>query len=118
MGTEAQGQDLATLAAVIADANFVERTTGGWVRKTLSDVQLAAFPAPDNVNNRYAVQVPSVTWTAPVAANNTVGLLLAYDSDTTVGTDANVVPVSFHDFIVNTDGNDVILNVGDFLRAA
>lgn len=117
-GTEAQGQDLDDLAAVEADANFAERTTGGWVRKALESVQLASLPAPDDTNNRYGIQVPSVTWTAPAAGNNTTGLLICYDSDTTAGTDSNIIPLTHHDFVVTTDGNDVILNVGDFFRAS
>jgi hypothetical protein len=117
-GTEAQGQDLDDLAAVEADANFAERTTGGWVRKPLESAQLAAFPAPDDTNNRYDVSLPSVTWTAPTAANNTTGLLVCYDSDTTAGTDSAILPVSHHDFAVTTDGNDVILNAGVFYRAS
>jgi hypothetical protein len=116
-GTEAQGQDLDDLAAVEADATFAERTTGGWVRKTLESVQLAALPAPDDVNNRYGVQVPAVTWTTPAAGNNTTGLLVCYDPDTTGGADSAIIPLTHHDFVVTTDGNDVVLNVGDFFRA-
>ncbi len=117
-GTEAQGQDLDDLAAVEADANFAEQTGGGWVRKTLESVQLASLPAPDDTNNRYAVQVPSVTWTAPAAASNTTGLLLCYDSDTTAGADSAIIPLCHFTFAVTADGNDVILNVGDFFRAS
>jgi hypothetical protein len=116
-GTEAQGQDLDDLAAVEADATFAGRTTGGWVRKTLESVQLAALPAPDDVNNRYGVQVPAVTWTTPAAGNNTTGLLVCYDPDTTGGADSAIIPLTHHDFVVTTDGNDVVLNVGDFFRA-
>lgn len=116
-GTEAQGQDLDDLAAVEADANFAERTTGSWVRKVLTDTQLAAFPAPDDTNNRYAVALPATTWTAPTAGNNTTGLLVCYDADTAAGTDSNITPITHHDFAVTTDGNDVILNAGDFLWA-
>lgn len=116
-GTEAQGQDLDDLAAIEADANFAERTTGSWVRKTLTDTELAALPAPDDTNNRYAVAVPQVTWTAPAASNNTTGLLVCYDNDTAAGTDSAIKPITHHDFAVTTDGNDVILNAGDFLWA-
>ena len=117
-GTEAQGQDLDDLAAVEADANFAERTSGGWVRKTLESAELAALPAPDDTNNRYAVPVPSVTWTAPTAANNVTGLLICYDPDTTAGTDSAIIPLVHCDFAVTTDGNDVILTAGDFFRAS
>lgn len=117
-GTEAQGQDLDDLAAVEADANFAERTTGGWVRKVLSDAELAAFPAPDDTNNRYTIQVPSVTWTTPAAGNNTTGLLLCYDADTTGGADSAIIPIAHYTFAVTTDGNDVILQAGDAVRAS
>jgi hypothetical protein len=116
-GTEAQGQDLADLAAVEADANFAERTTGSWVRKTLTDAQLAAI-AVDNTNNRFPATLPSVTWTAPAAANNTTGLLICYDSDTTGGADSAIIPLAHCDFAVTTDGNDVVLNAGDYARAS
>jgi hypothetical protein len=118
VGTAAQGQDIDDMATLEADANFAERTTGSWVRKTLTDTQLAAFPAPDDTNDRYDVSVPSVTWTAPVAANNVTGLVVAYDADTAAGTDTNLSLVTCHDFAVTTDGNDVILNAGVFLRAS
>lgn len=115
--TEANAQDADTLTDALATA-INEQTGGGWVRKTLESVQLAAFPAPDDTNNRYAVAVPSVTWTAPTGGSNTTGLLICYDSDTTAGTDANIIPLTHHDFVVTADGNDVILNVGDFFRAS
>lgn len=117
-GTEAQGQDLDTLAAVEADANFAEQTAGGWARKTLTDVELAALPAPDDTNNRYAVAVPAVTWTGPTAGNNTTGLLVCYDANTGAGADTDIIPLTHHTFAVTADGNDVVLNVGDFLRAS
>ena len=116
-GTEAQGQDLHTLAAYEADANFAERTTGGWVRKTLTDAELAAI-AVDDTNNRFPATLPSVTWTAPATGNNTTGLLVCYDPDTTAGTDSNIEVLAHCDFAVTTDGNDVILNAGDFARAS
>lgn len=106
------------MAAIEADANFAERTTGSWVRKTLTDTELAALPAPDDTNNRYDVSVPQVTWTAPASSNNTTGLLVVYDADTAAGTDANLLPITHHAFAVTTDGNDVVLNTGVFLRAS
>ena len=115
--TEANAQDADDLTAALATA-MNEQTAGGWVRKTLTETQLAALPAPDDTNNRYGIQVPSVTWTAPTAGNNTTGLLVCYDPDTTAGTDANIIPISHHDFAVTADGNDVVLNVGDFFRAS
>lgn len=114
--TAAQVQDLDDVNAVLTSGFATERTTGGWSRKTLTDVELAAV-APDDVNDRFPAALPQVTWTAPAAANNTTGLLLAYDNDTTTGTDANLIPLAHFDFAVTTDGNDVVLNAGDYVRA-
>lgn len=115
-GTEAEGQDYDNLAAVLAGtAN--EQTLGGWVRKTLTDADLGVW-APDDVNNRGAAALPQVTWTGPTAGNNTTGLLVCYDPDTTTGTDANIIPLVHCDLVVTADGNDVILNAGDCFRAS
>ena len=116
-GTESEAQDYDTVAAVLGGTSD-EQTSGGWVRKTLTDTELAALPAPDDVNNRYGVQVPSVTWTAPTAPNNTVALLIAYDANTGSGTDSDLVPLTSHTFAVTADGNDVVLQVGDFFQAS
>lgn len=115
--TEANRQDDDDVATFLA-ATPNEQTSGGWSRKTLTDSELVSLPAPDDTNNRYAVAVPSVTWTGPTAGNNTVALLIAYDSDTTSGSDSNLIPLTYHDFVVTADGNDVILAAGDFFRAS
>jgi hypothetical protein len=116
-GTEAQGKALDTLADIEADANFAERTTGGWVKKVLADADLVAFPAPNDGTGVYEISVPSKTWTTPTTANNTTGLLVCYDALGT-GVAANLIPISHHDFVVTTDGNDVVLNAGIFFQAA
>lgn len=115
-GTEAQGQDLDTLAAVEADANFAENTS--WGRKTLTDTELAALPAPDDTNNRYAVAVPQVTWLSIGVGDDATGLLVCYDANTGAGTDSDIIPITHHTFSVTADGNNVVLQVGDFLRAS
>ena len=115
--TEANAQDADTVTAALATA-INEQTGGGWVRKTLTDTELAAVPAPNDTDNRYDIQVPSVTWTAPTAGSNTTGLLVAYDANTGSGTDADLIPLTYHAFIVTADGNDVVLTAGDFFRAS
>lgn len=115
--TEANAQDAATVTAALATA-IDERTTGGWVRKTLTDADFAAADyAVDNTNNRGIAKVPSVTWTAPAAANNTTGLLICYTEEASP-TDGGTIPLVHCDFAVTTDGNNVVLNAGDFFRAS
>ena len=114
--TEANAQDADTLTAALATA-INEQSSGGWVRKTLTDSEIAAI-AVDDTNNRFPATLPQVTWTGPTAGNNTTGLLICYDGDTTGGTDANIIPLAHCDFAVTADGHDVVLNTGDYARAS
>jgi hypothetical protein len=114
--TEANRQDDDDLATFLAAAPN-EQTAGGWVRKTLTDADLAAV-TPDDVNNRFAATVPTITFTAPTAPNNTVAVAVCYDSDTTSGTDSNIIVCCVLDFAVTADGNDVQLVGGDVFRAS
>lgn len=92
-----------------------EQTTMG--RKTLTDADLSALPAPDDTNDRYDISLPTVTWTA--ATGNAISkLLVCYDSDTTGGTDANILPLTLFDFAITPSGADVQMTTGVFFRAS
>ena len=98
-----------------------EATNTGYARKTLTDASLAALPSPDDTNDRYEVDIPDQTWTG--VANDGTGaiakLLVCYDSDTTGGTDANIVPLTAHDFVKTPNGGDITAEVhaSGFFRA-
>ena len=115
-------RDYDDLSTLIAAAGNTEADFTNYARKTLTDADLAALPAPDDTNDRYDVDLPDQTWTAAGGAtNNTlVKALLCYDSDTTVGTDANIIPVAHYDFTPTTDASDLTLrwNTAGFFRAA
>ncbi len=115
--TDATIKDFATLAAVLA-GGVTERTTGGWNRKTLTDADLAAF-ATDNANDRTDIDFADQLWTA-VTTGAVTDVLVCYDSDTTGGTDANIVPLAQYDFAITPDGSDVNLLVAaaGFFRAS
>lgn len=112
--TDATFRDLDTGAAVIAAAT--ERTTGGWNRKTLTDTDLAAL-AVDDTNDRMPATIPALVWTA-VTAGAVTDLLFCYDSDTTGGTDTNLIPLTLNAFAITPDGSDVQANAGDIFRAS
>jgi hypothetical protein len=77
--TDAVLIDKDDLAAVLAGATNEQTTMG---RKTLTDADLAALPAPDDTNDRYDVSLPTATWAA--ATGNAISkILVCYDSDTT-----------------------------------
>ena len=66
--------------------------------------------------------MPDITWTgAGGATNNTTAkLVLCYDSDTTSGTDANIIPLCHYDFVETTDGTDLTaqVNTSGYFRAS
>lgn len=117
--TDAVLRDKDTLADVVSGTTN-EVTNSGYARKVLTDADLAALPAPDDVNDRYDVDIPDQTWTAVAAGDGWSKLLICYDSDTTGGTDANIVPLTAHDFVITPDGSDIVaqINAAGFFRAA
>lgn len=102
------------LAAVLSGTTNEQTTMG---RKTLTDADLAALPAPDDGNDRYDVSIPTVTWTG--ATGNAISkMLVCYDGDTGAGTDSNILPLCMFDCVVTPDGSDLQLTTGVFFRAA
>jgi hypothetical protein len=115
--TDATIKDFATLSAVLG-GGVTERTTGGWNRKTLTDTDIAAMAA-DNANDRMDIDIPDQTWTA-VSAGTVTDLIICYDNDSTSGTDANLIPLTQHDFAITPDGSDVVavIAAAGFFRAS
>jgi hypothetical protein len=111
--SQATAQDVDDYAALIT-AGATELNANGWNVKTLTDVELAAFPAPDDTNDRYAVPIPTFNWTP--TAGNSVALVICYSSLASP-TNAQRIPLTHHDFAVTADGNQVVVNAGDFFRA-
>jgi len=113
-------KDKDTFADVVSGTTN-EATNTGVNRKTLTDADIAAF-APDDTNDRVDLDISDQTWTA--VANDGTGaigdLTVNYDSDTTAGTDANVVPCTLHDFAVTPDGSDITAQIAaaGFYRAS
>lgn len=112
--TDAVLRDKDTLADFLVGTTNEQTTMG---RKTLTDVELAALPAPDDTNDRFDLVLPATTWVG--ATGNPISkLLVCFDSDTTAGTDANLVPCSLHDFVFTPSGADITMNSSTFVRAA
>lgn len=107
--TDDQVRDAATVAAIEALTGVTERVTSGWARKTLTDAELSAIVI-DNTGNKVDLDIPDQTWTA-VSAGTATDVGLAYDSDTTAGTDSNILPGTWHDFAVTPDGSDVTAQI-------
>lgn len=112
-------EDYDELNALLGAAGNTEAVDASYARKTLTDADLAALPAPDDTNNRYDVDMPDQTWSALAGAAITK-LLICYDNDTGAGTDANIIVLCHYDFAVTPDGSDVTaqFNTAGFFRAS
>jgi hypothetical protein len=112
--TDAVLIDADTLAAVLAGTTNEQTTMG---RKVLTDVELAALPAPDDTNDRFDLSLPTTLWVG--ATGNPISkILVCYDADTTGGTDANIIPLTMFDFAQTPSGSDIQMTGGPFFRSA
>lgn len=104
-------QDYADLGTLLAASND-EATNSGYARKVIDDATIGTPVVVDNTNDRVDVTIPDQTWSAVQATGGAIGaLVLCYDSDTTSGTDSNIVPLCKFDFAVTPDGSDITASV-------
>ena len=109
--TDATMKDYDTLSALLGDANVAEATNANYARKVLTDTDIAAV-TPDDTNDLMQVTIADQTWSSVGAGDNWTDLILCYDGDTTAGTDANIIPLTCHDFAVTPNGGDITADVG------
>lgn len=116
--SDATLKDVDTVTALVAGTTN-EVTNSGYARKVLTDADIVAF-APDDANDRVDLDIPDQTWTGVAAGDGWNDLVVAYDNDTTGGTDANIVPLTMHDFVVTPDGSDITAQIAaaGFYRAS
>jgi hypothetical protein len=116
--TDAVLKDKDDFAAVVAGTTN-EVTNTGYARKTL-DQTGGIVVTYDDTNDRVDIDVPDQTWTGVAAGDGWNDIVIGYDSDTTAGTDANILPATQHDFVVTPDGSDITgqINAAGFFRAS
>lgn len=111
---EADGilQDYNTLGDILAGAN-TEADFTNYSRKILTNTELS-LPTVDDSGNQQFSDAPDLTYvSAGGAVNNAIfKMLICYDSDTTSGTDANLVPLVALDWVLTTDGSDLVAVFG------
>lgn len=91
-------QDYDTLAAVLAGPS-TEAAVAGYARKTLTNADLSAW-LPDDTLNRVFLGLPPQTF-SPNTGETWDIAWVAYDNDTTGGTDTSIVPVTFHELRID-----------------
>lgn len=102
----------ATLSTLLAASNN-EVTNSGYARKTLTDSNLSAYTV-NTTDHTITLPLATQTFTSIVAGDSWRKLLVCYDSDTTGGTDANIIPVCFVDLLIDgvaavPNGNNIII---------
>jgi hypothetical protein len=97
------------LAALLAVTGNTEATFTNYARI----IRTTGTVTVDDVANTVAADTADFTWTdAGGATNNTlVKLLICYDPDTTVGTDADIIPLTLHDYAETTTGSTITATV-------
>jgi hypothetical protein len=107
-------KDYNDLSALLGGSSNEQTTMG---RKTIaaSDITITV----DDTNERVDIDINDLVWTA--ATGNAVGaIVICYDPDNTGGTDADLIPLTKHDFSVTPDGSDITaqVNAAGFYRAS
>lgn len=111
-------KDYDTLSAILAAAND-EATNTGYARKVLTDTDIAAITTNDT-SDRNEADIADQTWTS-VSNDGTGGigkLLICYDGVTGSGTDADIIPLTYHDFTVTPNGGNIVASISDYFRAS
>lgn len=103
-------RDYDDLGALLAGASNEQTTMG---RKTLTGVTVTV----DDTNDRVNIDAADIVWTA-ATGNAISAIVICYDPDTTGGTDADIVPLTKHDFTITPDSSDVSATVTDIVRAS
>lgn len=108
-------RDYDDLGAILTAAND-EATFTGYARVTASGVTVTV----DDTNDRVDVDCADPSW-SPTSAEAIGALLITYDSDTTAGTDANILPLFKDDFALTTPVTGTVtyqVATGGFARAS
>ncbi len=95
----------ATITTVLAAAGNTEQAGSTWVRKTHLNAVITS-QADDTANLWRVILDADSTWTAVLAGNNTVSVLIAEVG----GGDGTDRVIGSWTFAVTTDGNDVTAN--------
>ena len=112
--TDAVLIDVDTLTALIAGTTNEQTTNMG--RKVLVAADLAAFPAPDDVNDRMDVSLPTVTWS--LATGNAISKIAVCYRNATADADTAIIPLTMFDFVQTPSGANIEMTTGVFFRAS
>lgn len=103
-------RDADTFSAVEALGSTAEVTDGSYARIILDDTDIGATTVDDSGDTR-SFDIGDQTWSSLAGGDAITKLIVGYDSDSTGGTDANIIPIAHYDFSVTSNGGDVVAQV-------
>ena len=113
--------DLDTFAAIESDANTAEVTNTNYGRKILADTDISAVTVNDT-SDRVEADIADQTWTAVATGDAWTHLVFGYIAAPAAAGEAadnaNIVPLTMHEFAVSPNGGDVTAQVADYYRAS
>lgn len=109
--SDATLKDYDDVATILAASNNEQTTMG---RKTITSATVTV----DDTNNCTDVDTADLVW-AGATGNPISDLLVAYDPDTTTGTDSSLIPMWAQAVTINPDGNNVqvVMNAAGVYRS-
>ena len=96
-------RDYDDLASLLANAGNTEATFTNYTREIVANASLSV--TIDDTANEATVDYPDITWSP--AGNGTNNTLAKYLNCIDGASDAARLPVTLHDFVTTTDGNDL-----------
>lgn len=93
------------LNALLLAAGNTEATATNFNRIEIAAAGVT-YSVDDTGNTAKTVIDADQTWSS-VTGNAAVKLLVCWDGDNAAGTDANIVPLTYHDFAVTPNGGDI-----------
>src|SRR5690606_32621901 len=106
-------QDLDTLADVLAGSDTDELNNLGYSRVVLTDSDFVPL-SPDDSDDVMRITLPTLNFGEVEAGMSTTNIIIGYDANTGSGTDADIIPVSCHEYAVSPNGTEMTATVGAF----
>lgn len=116
--SDANLRDFDDLAAIFAGAG-AEATFSSYARIQLTDTDVVGSVVDDSGDTNDADITVDPVWSSATTGQTLFRFLVCYNS-TGVAADAAIIPLTFHDFSVTTNGNDLTAQIaaGGFFSAS
>jgi len=109
--TQAVLEDVDDLTELLALSNTAEATNSGYSRLILTDTDLEDIRVNHTTNTMELDLTNDPVFSSVSDGDNWTHLVFCYDSDSTSGSDSNIIPMTMHDFVVTPNGGDITVGI-------